>query len=414
MSAISKNLGRRCFSINSKIAKGKIDVPNSLPFNGQVQVLSDLHLDYKKWKGREVAPEIAVGENAKFLVLAGDIGNPISKIYNDFLKNVCKIFEHVVLVPGNHEFYEQEYYEAVQILQELETKHDRLSVLQGPEDEFMNINMNMDMDMDMDMDMGNLDPHKTGRLERHAGSVYLELDKPIDIAENSNIQEHNILEVIGTTMWSWIYESSANKKENKYIEEYCNTKFGDYRRIKLDHGKFTVNHSNELHKKQVKWIADISMANNLNPDLINFQKQIQKQEDANWTNVFGEAQIDQLSKTIQEPPSDQASKLLINNMKRLIVTHHAPLVQEVCNPKYLGLKSDGSGKINRLKYCNYAFCTDLSDLIINIKPDAWVFGHTHYPVFQQYHGRTLLVNNPAGKIQGKAMKRLHPNTIVCI
>lgn len=66
-----------------------------------MQVVSDIHLEfYKKLKG---VPKIPV--LAPILVLAGDVGYPTLPIFWEFLTQVSKSFEHVLLVPGNHEYY---------------------------------------------------------------------------------------------------------------------------------------------------------------------------------------------------------------------------------------------------------------------------------------------------------------------
>jgi hypothetical protein len=66
-----------------------------------MQCISDLHLEF--YKKIESVPKIPV--NAPILVLAGDIGYPTLPLYWEFLTNVSRDFEHVILVPGNHEYY---------------------------------------------------------------------------------------------------------------------------------------------------------------------------------------------------------------------------------------------------------------------------------------------------------------------
>jgi len=68
-----------------------------------IQVCSDLHLEYNditvdKFK------EIVI-PSASILVLAGDIGNPYKKIYEDFISYCSENFEYVLLITGNHEYY---------------------------------------------------------------------------------------------------------------------------------------------------------------------------------------------------------------------------------------------------------------------------------------------------------------------
>ena len=67
-----------------------------------IQVASDLHLEYNKVKDYKdiITPA------APILVLAGDIGNlyEYEKLL-DFLKWCCDNFVAVLYVSGNHEFY---------------------------------------------------------------------------------------------------------------------------------------------------------------------------------------------------------------------------------------------------------------------------------------------------------------------
>jgi predicted phosphodiesterase len=68
----------------------------------QIQICSDIHLD-------EIESDLTflqvVEPKAPVLCLAGDIGNPFSTRYVQFLQDCATHFEHVVVVAGNHEFY---------------------------------------------------------------------------------------------------------------------------------------------------------------------------------------------------------------------------------------------------------------------------------------------------------------------
>lgn len=62
------------------------------------QLLSDLHL--------EAGTYFSINPKAKYLLLAGDIGYPQSRIYQDFMRQVSKKFEKVFYTSGNHEYYQ--------------------------------------------------------------------------------------------------------------------------------------------------------------------------------------------------------------------------------------------------------------------------------------------------------------------
>jgi len=80
--------------------------------------LSDLHLEFYGGGGaftefwaRFLKPKLAAVKKPEVLILAGDIGYPYPKEsvhaqnYRQFLKNSREIFPHVLVVPGNHEYY---------------------------------------------------------------------------------------------------------------------------------------------------------------------------------------------------------------------------------------------------------------------------------------------------------------------
>lgn len=68
----------------------------------RIQYASDLHLEHYD----KVAFPLLVKPAARYLALAGDIGNPHSDMYRNFMSYVSKHWEQVFLVAGNHEFYQ--------------------------------------------------------------------------------------------------------------------------------------------------------------------------------------------------------------------------------------------------------------------------------------------------------------------
>ena len=102
----------------------------------RVQIMSDLHIEYKNDDVPDISDYIIPG--AEILILAGDIGSLYK--YNQlksFLENICKKFKIVLYIPGNHEFYIQENFspESMTILKEklvtLEKDIENLHILNG-------------------------------------------------------------------------------------------------------------------------------------------------------------------------------------------------------------------------------------------------------------------------------------------
>lgn len=66
----------------------------------RVQYVSDLHLEIRPSRFRRF-----LKPSGDILVLAGDIGCPFRRIFEQFLHWCSLKFPYVVLVPGNHEYY---------------------------------------------------------------------------------------------------------------------------------------------------------------------------------------------------------------------------------------------------------------------------------------------------------------------
>lgn len=85
-------------------------------------VLSDLHIEFE--------PFVWPNEYADIIILAGDIstGDP-----TDFMEEAAEHAEHVLFVPGNHEFYGYEYHSRLEFLKSLPciTLHNRTIEIDG-------------------------------------------------------------------------------------------------------------------------------------------------------------------------------------------------------------------------------------------------------------------------------------------
>lgn len=80
--------------------------------NLSFQIISDLHIEYKN----NIIPHPLkyITPKSPILILAGDIGS-LYKMYQlkGFLTEVCKLFDIVFYIPGNHEYYTQQEYDPV-------------------------------------------------------------------------------------------------------------------------------------------------------------------------------------------------------------------------------------------------------------------------------------------------------------
>lgn len=105
--------GARSFSIDENPQsveettpyRPSIEFPNApaqtMDRNGlYMQFMSDIHLEFRRVEGAPVFQP-----RAPLLALIGDIGNPSMKNWRQFIWRNADRFEHVFLVPGNHEYY---------------------------------------------------------------------------------------------------------------------------------------------------------------------------------------------------------------------------------------------------------------------------------------------------------------------
>ncbi len=70
------------------------------------QYFSDVHTEqYKANPNKLKRVQEFIKPCAPYLILAGDIGDPFSMIYNKFLTYLSPLFEYIFIIAGNHEYY---------------------------------------------------------------------------------------------------------------------------------------------------------------------------------------------------------------------------------------------------------------------------------------------------------------------
>lgn len=68
------------------------------------QYFSDVHTEWYKCNPPKIR-RLKIDAVAPYLVLAGDIGDPFSPVYKDFIDMLAPKFKHTFVVSGNHEYY---------------------------------------------------------------------------------------------------------------------------------------------------------------------------------------------------------------------------------------------------------------------------------------------------------------------
>lgn len=76
----------------------------------QIQILSDVHFDI--WNCPFDFPV-----NAPYLAILGDLGNPNSELFQNFISHQANRFQKVFFLAGNHEFYGYTYHDTLEIIQ---------------------------------------------------------------------------------------------------------------------------------------------------------------------------------------------------------------------------------------------------------------------------------------------------------
>lgn len=72
------------------------------------QYFSDIHTEQYKSNHKKLKRiQEFIIPSAPYLIIAGDIGDPFSNLYKEFLSYLSLLFEHIFIVAGNHEYYGQ-------------------------------------------------------------------------------------------------------------------------------------------------------------------------------------------------------------------------------------------------------------------------------------------------------------------
>lgn len=163
----------------------------------KLRYISDIHLEFVK-----DFPKIKCNYyNNESLILLGDIGHLNSQIYMDFINYTSKTFKNVIIVYGNHEYF--------------------------------NTTVNLTMEEVIKINY----PKNVHVLDN--GVIYLHKIKN-EIVSKIN-ENKNYIKLIGTTLWS-------------NVEEHMKFILNDYRYIYTNDGKLTVDKVREFFVKNKQFI----------------------------------------------------------------------------------------------------------------------------------------------------------------
>ncbi len=90
----------------------------------RIQYISDVHLEDRLEKPK-------LPRAAPILALCGDIGSPSLPIVKEWIADCAQQYDHVLWVPGNHEYYQKPYVHTMYEFDALEKQHKNLKVLRN-------------------------------------------------------------------------------------------------------------------------------------------------------------------------------------------------------------------------------------------------------------------------------------------
>ena len=96
-------------------------------------IISDIHLEFSHYSlkshvNKTNRKEIDEKEEIN-LILAGDIGYPEQKVFENFIESTVKLYDHIFMVIGNHEYYKKGMDETKMILKNIVDKYPTFHLL---------------------------------------------------------------------------------------------------------------------------------------------------------------------------------------------------------------------------------------------------------------------------------------------
>jgi len=181
----------------------------------KIQYISDIHLEH--YKNNKVFLKIKKIPECENICVLGDIGYPISKIYQDFMNYCSNNWQNVFWVMGNHEYYSNSKKTMLEI-------EEYVKQVLPKNVYFMNNNCFY--------------------LNKHTNNVIL---------DKNSIDKENYIKIIGSTLWSNIDDNTAmqfNDYEQIYVENVKND-FG----VKF-YKKLTPNITRQLFQHSKNFILE--------------------------------------------------------------------------------------------------------------------------------------------------------------
>lgn len=96
----------------------------------KLQYVSDIHLEFRK----EIPIICPTGgyhlsDRDNYLALCGDIGDPFLPNYEEFLSIHSKLYQHIIVISGNHEYFHHTIQESNDKILEIVNKYNNITYL---------------------------------------------------------------------------------------------------------------------------------------------------------------------------------------------------------------------------------------------------------------------------------------------
>lgn len=96
-------------------------------------IISDIHLEFRYYSLKNHVNKCnrnGIDEKEEInLILAGDIGYPEQKVFEDFVESTVKLYDHIFMVIGNHEYYKKGMEETLFLLKKVVNKYPTFHLL---------------------------------------------------------------------------------------------------------------------------------------------------------------------------------------------------------------------------------------------------------------------------------------------
>ena len=107
----------------------------------KLRYFSDIHLEFIKPNKLQNILKHMVQKEDEILILAGDIGNPYSENYYNFMKHINQEFKKTFVIAGNHEYYGKYSMENTKNhMKEYFQQHPNISFLENQIEKYNGVN----------------------------------------------------------------------------------------------------------------------------------------------------------------------------------------------------------------------------------------------------------------------------------